>query len=59
MRGSKQDGSVVTTIRIGSIDIVADMRGWSGRLRIEAIYLANKLRHFVEMAEGVIGGRDR
>lgn len=31
------------------------MRGWPGRLRIEAIYLADDLRHLVDAAEGSIG----
>lgn len=30
------------------------MRGWPGRLRIEAIYLANELRHLVDAAEGSV-----
>jgi hypothetical protein len=51
--------SIVSKIRIGSIDMIADMRGWSGRLRIEATYLADELRHFAEMTEVVIRGGDR
>jgi hypothetical protein len=42
-------------VRTERIIWMQGMRGSPGRLRIEAIYLADDLRHLVDAAEGNIG----